>query len=247
MALKAYCDRPAEDAVLIIQSGKIDKRSKHSAWFKAIAQMGVIIEVWPVKVTQIIPWIRQRLTQKGLNADQDVVRIIAQRVEGNLLAAAQEIEKLLLLFGTGDVSVGQVQEAVASSARYGVYDLIDSALMGPKAAARCVRILSSLKAEGVQPAQVLAPLVGELRGLAGMGEQMARGASMQHVLARVWTGKKSLVASALSRLQAQECNMMLKHAAEIDAINKGVARNRDPWIELQHLVLQLAGRPLSPL
>lgn len=243
--LKTYCERPADDAVLIIQSGKIDRRSKNSAWFKAIESAGVVIEVWPVKATEIMGWIRNRLVARGLQADQEAVRLIAQRVEGNMLAAAQEIEKLLLQVEQGAVTAEQVREAVANSARYNVYELIDSALRGPDAAARCVRILNGLKSEGVQPVQVLAPLVGEIRSLAGMADQVARGARIPQVIAAVWQNRKNLVGKALSRLQVEDCSRMLRHAAEIDRINKGVERGRDPWLELQHLVLQLAGKPVA--
>ena len=95
--LRQYAERPAEDAVLIIQSGKVDARSKKSAWYQALEKDGVVMDVWPIKATEIIGWIAQRLASKGLQADKDAVRLIAQRVEGNMLAAAQEIEKLLLL------------------------------------------------------------------------------------------------------------------------------------------------------
>lgn len=243
-ALKAYAERPADDAVLIIQSGKIDKRSKNSAWYKALDAAGVVMDVWPVKATEIMGWIRQRLASRGLQADDGAVRLIAQRVEGNMLAAAQEIEKLLLVVEQGQLTEEQAKDAVANSARYSVYDLIDSALMGERAAPRCVRILNGLRGEGVQPVQVLAPLVTELRSLTAMAEQVAEGASPARVLSNVWSNRKNLVGKALQRLSASQCQAMLRHAAEIDRINKGVERGRDPWLELQQLVLQLSGQRL---
>ncbi len=243
-ALKTYAERPADDAVLIIQSGKIDKRSKNSAWYKALDAAGVVMDVWPVKASEIMGWIRERLAKQGIQAEPEAVRLIAQRVEGNMLAAAQEIEKLLLLVGEDELSAAQVQEAVANSARYSVYDLIDAALLGSRAAPRCVRILNGLKGEGVQPVQVLAPLVTELRSLTTMAEQVAAGSSPGSALSQVWSSRKQLVGSALRRLSASECQAMLCHAAEIDRINKGVSRDRDPWRELQQLVLALSGQPL---
>lgn len=240
-ALRAYAERPADDAVLIIQSGKIDNRSKNSAWFKALESQGVTIDVWPIKATEILGWIRERLAKKGLQADQDAVRLIAQRVEGNMLAAAQEIEKLLLVVEAGQLTAEQVQEAVANSARYNVYELIDSALRGAMAAPRCIRILNGLKGEGVQPVQILSPIVTELRSLTGMAEQVADGANANRVLANVWNNRKNLVGKALQRVTASQCHDMLKHAAMIDRINKGVERGRDPWLELQQLILNLSG------
>lgn len=243
-AIVEYCQRPADDAILLIQSGKIDKRSKNSAWFKALLPFAVV-EVWPIKPNEIMPWITQRMSSRGLQADGDAVRLVAQRVEGNMLAAAQEIEKLLLLLGPGAVGVEQVREAVASSARYNPFDLIDSALMGPKAAPRCVRMLQGLKSEGVQPPQVLAPLVNELRSLHGMSLQVAAGRPPAAVMSKVWAQRKNLVGNALTRLSPTTLSELLRHAALIDRINKGAAHGYDAWLELQTLFLILAGQPLA--
>ncbi|EDY86054.1 DNA polymerase III, delta subunit [gamma proteobacterium HTCC5015] len=243
-AIVEYCQRPADDAILLIQSGKIDKRSKNSAWFKALMQF-VVVEVWPIKPAEIVRWIGERMASRGLQADRDAVRLVAQRVEGNMLAAAQEIEKLLLLLGPGAVTAEQVREAVANSARYNPFDLIDSALMGEKAAPRCVRMLQGLKGEGVQPPQVLAPLVNELRNLHAMALQVEAGRPPAAVMGKVWNQRKNLVGSALGRLSSSLLSDLLRHAAHIDRINKGAAHGYDAWLELQTLFLTLAGQPLA--
>lgn len=243
-ALREYAARPAEDAVLIIQAGKIDKRSKNSAWYKALDAAGVMIEIWPIKATEIIPWIRTRLANKGLQADNDAVRLIAQRVEGNLLAAAQEVEKLLLLQGEGTLSLEQAQQAVANHARYSVYELIDSALRGEMAVPRCLRMLRGLKAEGTHAVQVLSPIVTELRSLNRMCEQAEQGVLHGQIMSSVWANRKSLVAQALQRLSSQQCQRLLAQAAQVDAINKGVARG-DAWLALEQLLIEwCSGRVL---
>ena len=161
-----------------------------------------------------------------------------------MLAAAQEIEKLLMLYGAGQLSVEQVREAVANSARYNPFELIDSALRGPRAASRCLRILHGLEGEGVQPPQVLVPLVMELRSLHAIAQQVHRGVPAQRAMQRVWTQRKPLVQRALQRLNSESLGDMLRHAALIDRISKGAAPGYDPWLEIQRLVLSLAGAPV---
>lgn len=240
--LAVYAENLPDDAILIVQSGKIDKRSKNSKWYKSLDAQGVMIDVWPVKATEIMGWIRNRLAQRGVQAEPEAVKMIAQRVEGNMLAAAQEIEKLLLLVGqnTQTLTAQQVVDAVANSARFTVFDLIDSALRGEVAVARCMRILSGLKAEGVLPVMLLSPIVTELRSLTDMAEQIANGAHPSQVLNRVWANRKNLIAKALERLTAKDVHELLAQAAELDQINKGAKRG-DAWLVLQQLILGLSG------
>lgn len=245
--LAEYAENLPDDAILIVQSGKIDKRSKNSKWYKALDAQGVMIDVWPVKATEIMGWIRNRLAQRGVQAEPEAVKMIAQRVEGNMLAAAQEIEKLLLLVGqnTQTLTAQQVVDAVANSARFTVFDLIDSALRGEVAVARCMRILSGLKAEGVLPVMLLSPIVTELRSLTDMAEQIANGAHPSQVVNRVWANRKSLIANALERLTVKDLHHLLAQAGELDQINKGAKRG-DAWLALQQLILGLSGVYLMP-
>jgi len=127
-ALIEYCSRPAEDTLLLISLPKLDGSAQKTKWGKALVegQDTQFIQIWPVDAAQLPQWIRQRLSQAGLSAQQDAVELIAARVEGNLLAAAQEIEKLKLMAEGGQITVETVQAAVADSARFDVFGLVDA-------------------------------------------------------------------------------------------------------------------------
>ena len=129
-ALKEYAANPPEDTVLLITSGKLEAAQKKSAWFKALDQAGMVMQCWPVGPDRLPAWVKQRFHSRGMQASKEVVDYVCQRVEGNLLAAAQEIDKLNLLLGPGVVDIDSVREAVADSSRFSVFELADSALAG---------------------------------------------------------------------------------------------------------------------
>ena len=168
-ALLDYLARPAEDTVLLISLPKLDGSTQKTKWAKALIDGKDVqfLQIWPVDAAQLPQWIRQRLAQAGLSADQEAVELIAARVEGNLLAAAQEIEKLKLLADAGQISADTVQAAVADSARYDVFGLIDAALHGQAAHALHVGIA------GEQLARQRRELDEKARSLAGHAESAA--------------------------------------------------------------------------
>ena len=129
-ALKDYLSRPPEDTVLIINAGKIDGNSKKSAWYKAVDQNGLVVQCWPVPVDKLSFWLQQRFKARDMDADSEVLAYISQHVEGNLLAAQQEIEKLKLLDRDARVTVDDVTRSVANSSRFDAYRLLDCALRG---------------------------------------------------------------------------------------------------------------------
>jgi DNA polymerase-3 subunit delta len=181
---------------------------------------------------------------RGLLPDAGAARLLAERVEGNLLAGAQEIEKLLLLRGPGPVDADAVEAAVADNARFDVYALADACLAGEPA--RAVRILTGLRGEGVEPPLVLWVLARELRTVAGLTLELARGSSPEQALARagVWERRRPLLARAVHRLGARGAEALLRHTARVDRRIKGTLPG-DPWEGLLDLALRLAGRPLS--
>src|SRR6218665_17122 len=150
-ALLEYLARPPEDTLLLISLPKLDGSTQKTKWAKAIIDgpQAQFVQIWPVEVHQLPQWIRQRMSQIGMSATQEAVDLIAARVEGNLLAAAQEIEKLKLLADGNQIDAATVQAAVADSARYDVFGLIDAVLNGE--AAHALRILEGLRGEGVEP------------------------------------------------------------------------------------------------
>lgn len=234
--LQEYAQRPADDAILIISSGKLDASSKNTKWFKTLDQLGVVIQCWPVNAEQLPGWINLRLQSKGIAAEREAVQLLADRVEGNLLAAAQEVDKLFLLYGEGKLNFEQTASAVADSARFNIYDLVDSALAGD--VVRTARIIGGLKGEGVEPVLMLWALTREIRMLAKISEaNVSADAAMAKL--RVWENKKILIRKALARHRSSRWKLFLKRCAKIDKVIKGVEQGR-VWDELLMLSTQIA-------
>jgi DNA polymerase-3 subunit delta len=245
-ALRAYAERPPEDTLLLVTAGKLDPAARKSKWVQALDKPGVVVFVWPLKGQEFNAWVAQRMRQRGLQPTADAVTLLSERVEGNLLACVQEIEKLYLLQGEGEVDAGAILALVADNARYDVFGLLDSALAGK--AARCVRMLQGLQAEGLVPQIVIWALARELRQLTAMAGSLASGQPVQAVLSqyRVWPAeRKSLVAAALRRLSVTQCNALLQHCARVDRISKGQGAG-SAWDELLQLTLKLAGNQALP-
>jgi DNA polymerase-3 subunit delta len=237
-ALLEYAQRPPEDTVLLVTSGKIDKRSQSAKWFQAMDKAGATLQVWPVEVADMPNWLDRRLRSRGLQPDKEAVRLIAERVEGNLLAAAQEVEKLLLLQGEGPLSAEQAEAAVSDSARFDVFGLVDAALAAD--VPRLTRMLDGLRGEGVEPILVLWALSREIRSLADMAGQLQAGKAMDAVLARAWGKRKGPVRAGLQRHNQARWQQMLRRAARLDRVIKGAAAG-NAWDELLQLTLLMAG------
>lgn len=241
--LRAYAERPPQDTLLIITAGKLEPAARKSKWVTALAEAGVSVTVWPVDLSRLPAWIRQRMRARGLEPTPEAVSLLAERVEGNLLACAQEIDKLHLLRGPGPVDADQVQAAVADSARFDVFTLVDAALQGE--AGRCRRILQGLRGEGVEPVLVLWALAREVRSLAAMARLAAQGEPVPRLLARfrVWESRKRMVGGALQRLPWPVWRALMRDAARIDRVVKGQAAG-NPWDELVQFAFRMAGQDL---
>ena len=239
-ALREYAEKLPEDTLLLIVSGKLEAASRRSKWVQALDAVGVSVPVWPVEAAQLPTWIGQRMRKLGLQPDADALQLLAERVEGNLLACAQEIEKLYLLNGPGPVSAETIDDRVTSSARYNVFGLVDASLLGE--AGRSARMLSGLRAEGIDPVVVLWALSRELRSLAAMAAGLAKGSSLGQVLAtaRVWDKRKAAVGAALKRLSRRKCLALLLQCAHLDRVIKGRAAGSS-WDELLQLTLEITG------
>lgn len=239
-ALQAYVDNPPADTTLIIIMPKLEAAQQKSKWFKALDNLGVYIPVWPVEAKFLPAWIRQRMQTRGLQPDDEAVTILVERTEGNLLAASQEIEKLLLLQGPGAVNGETVEQAVANSARFDVFGLVDAALDGQQA--RCIRMLHGLHGEGVEPILVLWALAREIRSLAEMAALIQQGQSAERVMGqyRVWAKRKPYIQKGLQRHNLKRWQTLLRRAARIDRLIKG-QETGNVWDELIELVILMAG------
>jgi len=243
-ALQAYAADGGGDNILLVICGKLDAASQRTRWFKALEGVGVIVQVWPLSLRQLPDWITGRMRQAGLQPSREAAMVLAERVEGNLLAAAQEIEKLRMLRGEGAVSVDEVLAAVTDSARYDIFGLVDCALAGEEG--RVVRMLDGLRAEGVEPTLVLWAMAREIRQLASMCGEVEQGAALGQVLARyrVWEKRKPLFTRALQRSQRRDWLAMIRASAKIDRCIKGLEAG-SCWDELLQLALSMAGRKMT--
>ncbi|PVV05992.1 MAG: DNA polymerase III subunit delta [gamma proteobacterium symbiont of Ctena orbiculata] len=240
-SVNAYCERPAMDTVLLITLPRLDRAQLNSKWFQAVERLGVAIQIWPVEGRRLMPWIEQRLRRAGLIPEAGVVEMLADRVEGNLLAASQEIEKLLLLYGQGVVSPEKLIEAVADSARFDVFNLVDTLLEGD--ISKGLRILQGLKGEGVAAPVVLWAVSREIRLLAEMGFELKRGGGVDQIMTkhRVWDRRKPVLRKALQR-QVDHWQGLLADCAIADKAIKGF-HPADPWLLFQQLARGMAGLP----
>ena len=179
-ALRDYAADPPETNLLLVTLDKFDRGSTSTQWYKALEKAGVAIRTWPVDARQLAGWIRRRAGARGLTLTPAAAEALGERVEGNLLACAQEIDKLHMLHGEARLDVEDVLRAVADSARFDVFDLVDAALAGD--GPRTVRILHGLREEGVAPPLVAWALTREIRALARMAEDVASGAGIDQAM-----------------------------------------------------------------
>ncbi|MBD3671818.1 MAG: DNA polymerase III subunit delta [Gammaproteobacteria bacterium] len=239
-ALQAYAADASPEDLLILITPKLDQAQQRSKWFKALDAAGVFIPLWPPTIQQLPAWVRQRMQGRGLQPEDEAVGLLVDRIEGNLLAAEQEMEKLLLLHGTGPISAEQVADSVASSARFDIFGLVDAALNGEHE--RCVRMVGGVREEGIEPILVLWALSREVRSLAAMAREVEQGQSVDRVIAahRVWEKRKPFVRQGLTRHNASRWQALLRRCGHIDRMIKGAAAG-NPWDELLELTLLMAG------
>ncbi|WP_333876822.1 DNA polymerase III subunit delta [Methylobacter sp.] len=238
-ALIAYCERLPEDTLLLITAAKMAGASLKARWFEALDKVGCVIQVWPLEGQDLIRWLQQRMQRRGLQAETEGIKILASRIEGNLLAAAQEIEKLYVLYGTGHLSNQQIFDVVADSSRFDVFKLMDSVLAAK--VGRIFKILSGLKAEGVAAPVVLWALTREARALIRIKQALAQGQNRALVFKnnQIWDKRQQLVSDALNRLADSDLNSILTLSAKADRQIKG-RQQGEPWETLLAVCLMFA-------
>ena len=229
-ALTEYCERcdPDGDLLLII-CDKLDKNTLNSKWVKQIDQVGGVIRIWPIEAQQLPNWIDQRLHSVGLRAEAEAIRLLVERVEGNLLAAAQDIEKLKLYAGDQNLVTAElVREAVADSARYNVFDLVDALLGGQ--AKQAIRMLRGVRDEGTDATSIHWILRREIRLLSDLHDTMRKGSNPHQAMSQhgVWKNRQNLIGQALGRIPLKRLQRATAQLAEADQAIKGV-NDENPW------------------
>lgn len=239
-AICEYLNQLNDDNRLLIVMPKLDAGSTRSKWLKQIEQNGQWLPIWPVSPGQLPRWIDQRIRAAGLTADSHCIDLLASRTEGNLLASHQEIEKLKLLSLDGYLTPELITGAVADSARYDIFGLIDKVLFGDSRNA--ARSLQGLKTEGTEPTIILWALTRELRTLMSIhkGVQEGQNTAWAAKQAGVWDKRLPLVEKALRRIPTAQLPLLLRQANAIDKAIKGM-RKADCWSELLDIVLNFSG------
>jgi len=243
--LQEYITNPSDDTLILIITPKLDASVTRSKWVKSIEGCGVFMQLWPVTDNQLPQWINRRLQQAGIQASRQAVSILAERVEGNLLAAVQEIEKLKLLIPEGELDGNTMSTIVADSARFNVFSLVDKAMQG-EAQSAC-RTLRGLREEGTEATVILWALTREIRTLLKANDALAAGDHLDWVLKNlgVWEKRKPLIKNVIRRLSINQLRQMLKLAGGIDRAIKGM-RTASPWDDLTTLILMLCGTQTLP-
>lgn len=244
-ALQDYLASGSDDLLLIV-AGKIDKASTNSKWFKALDAAGAVVQIWPVGVRELPNWMRQRLHSSGLNIDKDALQLLCERIEGNLLAAVQEIEKLKLLAEGEHIDLATVTAAVADSARYDLFGLVDTALAGD--ARNSLRMLHGLRAEGTDANVVLWGVNRELQTLRNLHRAAQAGEAFGQACKRlrIWDSKARVLQPALKRHNTDSLQRLLTLCLQADGRIKGYATG-DAWLSLELLLVTLALGERAPL
>ncbi|WP_020167831.1 MULTISPECIES: DNA polymerase III subunit delta [Methylotenera] len=227
------------DTTTIIILPTLERDAKNSAWFGALQKAGVVIDLKEISPAQLPNWLAARLALQNQSTDAISLAFIAHQVEGNLLAAHQEIQKLALLYPAGEISHEAVREAVLNVSRFDAFQLGDAVLAGD--AARVTAILQGLQDEGEQVVAVMNPLMWVLRPLVRIKQAEARNENIMSAMtsARIYGDRQNLVKRALSRLSLRQLEAALQKLCDIDKTAKGMMQG-DAWLELSRLCFGLA-------
>jgi DNA polymerase III subunit delta len=239
-ALQRYCARLPPDTITLVQLPAVDWRSQKADWFEALDAAGLVIEARAVTRKALPQWLAGRLKAQQQQADAETLEFIADRVEGNLMAAYQEVQKLALLFPPGTMTFDQVREAVLDVARYDVFSLGEAMLEGDPL--RLTRMIDGLRGEGVAAPLVLWALTDEIRAigtvLTGVAQGRPASALVREARIRGFAHQKTMEA-VYQRYSVPQVHEALRHAASIDRMVKGIAKG-DVWDELLQLGLRFA-------
>lgn len=244
-AIEDFLAERDSDSAFLLVTGALDQSSRNARWVKAMDAAGALVQIWPVQAAQLPAWLAGRLKRHGLRADPDALAVLADRVEGNMLAAAQEIERIALLrkeTDGGSLSVDDILDRVEDNARFSGFALMDAALAGRSL--RVQRMLQGLRDEGMQVLALSGLLARELRQLLGSVLLLEQGKSMDVATGKTWPKKRPLLALALKRHRRPALERMHRSLLALDREVKGLAPG-DPWLRLASILLELAGTRLS--
>lgn len=237
--LSELAKQPMPDTTTIVTLPTLDREGKNSAWYLTLIDKALVVELQDIHIQQLPAWIQQRLAMREQSAEQASLVFMAQQVEGNMLAAHQEIQKLGLLFPKGALTDAQIKESVLNVARFDAFQLGEAMLEGDSA--RTVRILQGLQDEGEQAVAVMNPLIWLVRPLLRVKQAEAQGENLQSALssARLFGDRQTLIKKAAQRLSLRQIEAAMQKLSEIDRMAKGVMQG-DAWLEISRLCFGLA-------
>lgn len=241
-ALQRFCASSPADVLVLISLPKLDRQTLTSKWFSRLEQTGVVVAAEPVERARLPRWIAGRLALQQQRADAATLSFIAEKVEGNLLAAHHEVQKLGLLFPPAALDFENVRNAVLDVARFDVFKLNEALLEGDPA--RLIRFLDGLRGEGVAPPLVLWALSEEIRVLLQIRTGLESGSPIADLMReyRIWGARQKLLPRAIERYGRKLLEDALLESAAIDRLIKGLTKG-DPWERLARLGLRLVVRP----
>ncbi len=242
-----YAEHLTNENVLLITCNSLKKQVQKSKWYKSLDNIGVTAQVWPIDAEKLPTWIQQRIKKLGKKITTDAARLIADHVEGNMLAANQEINKLCILVDNNEITIDDVIPAITDSARFDVFGLIECAYANePK---RMFRILEGLKSEGLDPMAIYGALMWDYRRLCSMGYHLSCGVMLDKLFAeyRIWDNKrKQAIKSILQRHDMKELYALLKQANALDRTIKS-AEKHTAWDAMLSLLLAFSGHNINTL
>lgn len=243
-ALAEYLQHASPDNLLLLTSPRIEPATVKTQWFTKLESQLLLVQIYPLDTDKLPAWISSRMADLGITADADAVQLLADRIEGNMLAADQEIIKLQLLFGSGThLGIEHIARTVADNARFNVFGLIDACLAGESA--RVARTLQRLQQEGQELLPLNAMICKELRQLSSMVGDVARGHRIDDVIQRhhVWKNKQGMVRQALRRLTSSQIAELIIQARQVDLAIKGM-QSLPAWMLMEQLCLGFSGLSL---
>ncbi len=241
--LSQFFQAPTSDIILLISANALDSSVKNAKWQKLLASVGTVVPIWPINSDQIPRWLNARLKRANLSVNQQGIGVLANRVEGNLLAAVQAIELLQLLHGPGSISAEQIDAAISDSSRFDVFNLVEACLSGDLA--QSVKTLETLKHEGVPEVLVLWAITREVRLMCEIGWELSQGNSFGQIAKsrRIWDKRAQQLSRAIKRLRLQRCRQLLSQCLEAEKVIKGCEKGSS-WGRLYDLVLAINGHPM---
>ena len=242
-ALAGLAAQPPADTILLV-NGELERKSQGTNWVKAFEEHGVLVVAQPVERGALPAWIRERLAREKVMIEPAAAQLLADRVEGNLLAAQQEVERIALLMPGATLGVEEAAALVADRARYDVFELSAAAFAGQ--AERALRILAGLRAEGQEPPLILWALLQDLRALSRVSFRVAHERSLEDAFRaeQVWSSRQGPLRAAVPRFDRRQIDALIKAVARADRVAKGSLRG-EAWVEIEGLVARIAGIRLA--